>query len=932
MPKGPATFAWSARQRDDLEALWRSAGADAARDRMAHDLAAFCDQLGWVPDAAVLEDAERRGDEYLLTLSAVPPELYLLPWEVIQVGASYLSRYASAQVRYAVPGLPPRDILGAPATPGVLFAWSAAGGAVPHAEQAAAIRAATDAGGTVFRELPHVDVAGLTAALAAGPPSVLHLLCHGAPGADGEPPRLTWGAADDPSSITATDLARLLRPHAGTIRLVVLSACGSGDGHGDPLYVSSLAQELHRNGIPDVVASRYPLSVHGSQVMTRVLYDKMLRDAWSLERALRHTRATLFDPAPAGTPAAAPASAPAATPAAAPAGERHPGDAYGIQLYAYDTEQFLSDNNVVAERPVLASYPFGTAARPVPASGPPRAELTLGLDADAAPDADLTGALRKVAEDDQLTISSPAPRSVVVRTTVDGAQRLLGAWRSKVLQAAVGVILGELILTKGILPALAGTPTAAAGGEAAKTATPHIASPSSQAAGSASQAGATTATATAQTVVAAGTTIATHVVVAAVVGSVAVIGGGVAVYKATRPAPVAVATREAPSSSANQTAAPSPPPLAASSPGTRPPSAATNAAARTPSAALPPAAATAPMVTTPSVATTPPATTPPATMPPATTLPAATTSGATSPAATANPPAVNPLAPPVANPLAPPVANPPAPPAAPASPAPALPAPASPAPASPAPATPAASVADPPPIMPPVASADPGLSQMKLSFTAKKGLPATPIRTRSYVLPGTDKAVAFVVPQQSTVSGPAALISNGAQLDTKLTVSAQHTAADKPQQLTFHAFRSTACGHVLINDAIPCKDGGDFLQLGLREEDNLSVPAGVYTGRFQIEAEDGSAKTVIELVTFDYTVSIEHDIAGTGTNQPPLPTKKLESSPSPQPAPTPAAQPAHDPAPPVVKVGVPALPKVLAPAPANQPAPSPAADQPAPAK
>jgi hypothetical protein len=85
--------------------------------------------------------------------------------------------------------------------------------------------------------------------------------------------------------------------------------------------------------------------------------------------------------------------------------------------------------------------------------------------------------------------------------------------------------------------------------------------------------------------------------------------------------------------------------------------------------------------------------------------------------------------------------------------------------------------------------------------------------------------------------------------------------------------------------------------LGPREEDNTSVPAGAYTSRFQIEAEDWSAKTMVELITFDYTVSIEHDIAGTGTNQPPLPIKKLESSVSPPPASAPAAQPAHDPPP-----------------------------------
>ena len=104
VPKGPAVFEWSERQRADLEALWRDPSADGARERLAGDLAAFCDKLGWSPDPALLEDAEVHGDEYLVTLSAVPPELYVLPWEVIRVGAAgtYLSDYASAQVRYAV--------------------------------------------------------------------------------------------------------------------------------------------------------------------------------------------------------------------------------------------------------------------------------------------------------------------------------------------------------------------------------------------------------------------------------------------------------------------------------------------------------------------------------------------------------------------------------------------------------------------------------------------------------------------------------------------------------------------------------------------------------------------------------------------------------------------------------------------------------------
>ena len=87
VPRGPAVFEWSARQRADLEALWRDPTTDGPRERLAKDLAAFCERLGWNPDVKVLEEAEQNGEEYILTLSAVSPELYILPWEVVRVGA-----------------------------------------------------------------------------------------------------------------------------------------------------------------------------------------------------------------------------------------------------------------------------------------------------------------------------------------------------------------------------------------------------------------------------------------------------------------------------------------------------------------------------------------------------------------------------------------------------------------------------------------------------------------------------------------------------------------------------------------------------------------------------------------------------------------------------------------------------------------------------
>lgn len=813
VPRGPAVFDWSQRQRDDLEALWRDPAAEGARERLAKDLAVFCDKLGWVPDAARLEDAEAHGDEYLLTLSAVPPELYLLPWEVIQVGAAgtYLSDYASAQVRYAVPGLAPREPAGAPPAPGILFAWSSAGGAVPHEAQAAAIQAAAEAGGVTFRALDGVDEARLQAALDAGPPSVLHLLCHGLPGPEGEPPRLRWGASDSPSEITAPRLARMLRHHHEAIRLVVLSACGSGDGRGDPLFLASLAGELHRKGIPSVVASRYPLSVPGARVMTRALYDKLLREAWSLERALRHTRNVLLR--------------------VDDDGESHPGDAYGIQLYAHDTERFVSDNDVVAERPVLASYPFGTPARPVPASGPPRAELTLGLGGDAPgePEIDpLTGPLiaplRRLSEDDQLTVAAPPgagerARALIVRTTVDGAQRLLGAWRSKVLQGAVGVILGELIMTKGILPAMAGTPAAAAGkaGEAAKAAkatgqqaasSSNVVAAPGQAAASAGQAAAATAK---TTLAVAGKAITAKLAVLAVIGSAAAVGGGVAVYRAqTRPAataPVTLATTQPaptspalppPASQGAEPVAVTPAPLDAGTPSDARGHASTAVSAR--AAAMPPPDAAPPprdAVLTPSDA---------AVLPDAAAIPgdAAAIPGDAAPAV----------------------------------------------------------------VPAPVVAVSPELLHVTPTLVLKKGASAVFFRSGNYAH-GTP--VGFTVPFQGTASGPRSLVTGTKAGIAKLVVMATARSTGKPQPITLYGVRSTHCGDAsdvpmnVMNASASCGGAKDqsILIVTIPEPANATVPADVYTGSVRIVATGEGGKPLVADLMVDYDITIARDDTGT---------------------------------------------------------------------
>jgi len=84
-------------------------------------------------------------------------------------------------------------------------------------------------------------------------------------------------------------LRQLLAPHADTLRLVVLAACGSAHGR----EFDSVAQALHRAGIQSVVASRFPLSVPGAIRAAQTLYDAALAQQATLEEAFLLARKQL---------------------------------------------------------------------------------------------------------------------------------------------------------------------------------------------------------------------------------------------------------------------------------------------------------------------------------------------------------------------------------------------------------------------------------------------------------------------------------------------------------------------------------------------------------------------------------------------------------------------------------------------------------------
>jgi hypothetical protein len=170
-----------------------------------------------------------------------------------------------------------------PAGGRLLFGWSGAGGEVPfdrhqHALTQAASRGAFDFDArrdVVPRLSAHALEEALRRAADEGQPAMtLHLLCHGTRDANGTP-GLRWNASDPEGELAFIDAAairRMLAPHADTLRLVVLCACHGGDSGVPGNVLGSVAQAIHRIGVPAVVASRLPLSVEGSVQLTQSFY------------------------------------------------------------------------------------------------------------------------------------------------------------------------------------------------------------------------------------------------------------------------------------------------------------------------------------------------------------------------------------------------------------------------------------------------------------------------------------------------------------------------------------------------------------------------------------------------------------------------------------------------------------------------------------
>nr|WP_240806880.1 CHAT domain-containing protein [Polyangium spumosum] len=302
------TIDWTPALFADLDAVRRPGCDPAIVQRLGRALRRFLAPAGWSRHEEDITAASSRGSPVRITFRSNAAELYALPWELLTLKSSgqHLGELPGVLVRYAWPetATRPEDPSPMPEGGRILFGWSAAAGAVPLAEQSSALRAAAERGHHPFdpaRDLiDHLSLGKLSRALEEAAESgaivnVLHLLCHGA-----EVGR-THGLAldsDDGSGervlLDAGKLRQILAPHAGRIRLVVLSACDSGNPGQIGNHLGSVAQNLHQAGVEAVVASRFPLSALGSITFTRVFYDKLLVEPSSVEDALLAARQTLL--------------------------------------------------------------------------------------------------------------------------------------------------------------------------------------------------------------------------------------------------------------------------------------------------------------------------------------------------------------------------------------------------------------------------------------------------------------------------------------------------------------------------------------------------------------------------------------------------------------------------------------------------------------
>jgi tetratricopeptide (TPR) repeat protein len=289
---GHAEFPWDTVVLSTLAELQRPQRASGAAHRLGELLRTFLEAglsslEGWSKFEDAVLGATREGRALHLTLRFGAAELYTLPWELTTLRSSgeHLGRLPGCLIHYEWPGAQVARAAETPSrAPGrLLFGWSVAGGDVPWVWHQDALARAASRGTFTFDSdqdtVPKLSTSSLRDSLRRAteegrPFSALHLLCHGGRNASGNH-GLLWNASspeEGAALVDAEELSAVLGPYRDALRLVMLCACNSGDAGVPGNALGSVAQALHRLGIPAVVASRLALSVEGSVQLADSFY------------------------------------------------------------------------------------------------------------------------------------------------------------------------------------------------------------------------------------------------------------------------------------------------------------------------------------------------------------------------------------------------------------------------------------------------------------------------------------------------------------------------------------------------------------------------------------------------------------------------------------------------------------------------------------
>ncbi|MBX3011385.1 MAG: CHAT domain-containing protein [Caldilineaceae bacterium] len=146
-------------------------------------------------------------------------------------------------------------------------------------------------GMVIVDRLPAATKAGLQSALRRQEYHILHFVGHGVFDEENQAGSLLFttshGLADP---MLASDLARLLH-NERTLRLVLLNACESAQtGVTNPF--GGVAQALVQQGVPAVVAMRYPISDEAAVTFSHEFYAA-LADGYSVDAALTEARVAI---------------------------------------------------------------------------------------------------------------------------------------------------------------------------------------------------------------------------------------------------------------------------------------------------------------------------------------------------------------------------------------------------------------------------------------------------------------------------------------------------------------------------------------------------------------------------------------------------------------------------------------------------------------